>query len=828
MIAGRHELNALGGNDVIDNLYLENFRRIERADIDIRDGITVLTGQNGTGKSTIIEGLLFCLYGKPKAGTPKESIPRSTRGENDLAYSSVDFTMDGLHYRCRRYITKKNSTIASLYSYTDDEYSKLLLQDDKRHLDKELGTQVATSATGVTAAVVQIIGLDYDGYKASLVATQKELDSLASLTKENKKKFFLDLLNYSKLDEAKKTASSETRDRKKIYEGLERQASDPKEIDKRIKETTGALADTRKRISKGVSFVNAEEERYRTITESFNALNVRHEKLSDIRNQHDEDVPQMAALEQRVADLRRSIADNESKSAGYIEGSNISERLNDAQMRLERARTYAKYQREYDRMNEQQSRRKKTLASRKAEVSRLEKTIADEPNLDEAQTALTDCEKRLAAVESERKRLESSKNKLAALIEAVDSGNTANCPTCGSDISGAEGRNHLDLEMGEICSDIDDADKQIDALQADVEVSRNKLNRTTKLLRTWNADMRALSNARSEVSMLENEIKANAAELSTRLSFFAEHSEDELSIGEMSRIEEEAQELLRQKANEDMMRTAFNALREDTSALAHIEKEYCEIKERIDKQEKELEAADSLENEWQAVNEEMKACDSTLRQYRERIEQLRRDEGMRESTIESLREQKAIATRQRDEMESILSEIEDWNAAKEVIEHMRLTLPARITPLLSEEASRLLDIATDGMYSMIEIDDDYEVTVYTESDIRPISLMSGGEQDIISLCIRIAIAEMILESAGNSGQTMVLDEIFGALDDSRKKSACDALANLRNTIPKIVCITHVDEIKDIADYTYVVERDENGNSMVREAVGSAPIEDAEG
>ena len=167
--------------------------------------------------------------------------------------------------------------------------------------------------------------------------------------------------------------------------------------------------------------------------------------------------------------------------------------------------------------------------------------------------------------------------------------------------------------------------------------------------------------------------------------------------------------------------------------------------------------------------------------------------------------------------------IENYYGAQQVVEYLRKTLPARIAPRLALEASNILDIATNGRYSMIELDDSYEVFVYTDDDIRPISMMSGGETDVISLCVRIAIAKLILETTGITDQTFILDEIFGALDDERKESTCQALKNIGHDLSKIICITHIDEIKDMADWTYIVEMDENGVSHVREQDNSQTV-----
>ena len=59
---------------MIDRLYIYNFRRIRYGMIEFRDGLTVLCGKNGTGKSTAIEALDFNLYGKPGRRTTLSAV----------------------------------------------------------------------------------------------------------------------------------------------------------------------------------------------------------------------------------------------------------------------------------------------------------------------------------------------------------------------------------------------------------------------------------------------------------------------------------------------------------------------------------------------------------------------------------------------------------------------------------------------------------------------------------------------------------------------------------------------------------------------------------
>ena len=49
-------------------LQMRNFKRYRSQDVIFRDGITGILGNNGTGKSTIVDAILFCLYGVKETG----------------------------------------------------------------------------------------------------------------------------------------------------------------------------------------------------------------------------------------------------------------------------------------------------------------------------------------------------------------------------------------------------------------------------------------------------------------------------------------------------------------------------------------------------------------------------------------------------------------------------------------------------------------------------------------------------------------------------------------------------------------------------------------
>lgn len=145
-------------------------------------------------------------------------------------------------------------------------------------------------------------------------------------------------------------------------------------------------------------------------------------------------------------------------------------------------------------------------------------------------------------------------------------------------------------------------------------------------------------------------------------------------------------------------------------------------------------------------------------------------------------------------------------------------LTARVRPSLQREASDLVKTLTDGRYERMEFDENYGVRLYDGlSDAYEISRFSGGEADIVSLCARVALSKMISGKGSGALGFIVLDEVFGALDASRRANVLLALERLKRTFGQIFIISHVADVQESAllDETWFIEEDEEGRSSVR-------------
>ena len=148
---------------------------------------------------------------------------------------------------------------------------------------------------------------------------------------------------------------------------------------------------------------------------------------------------------------------------------------------------------------------------------------------------------------------------------------------------------------------------------------------------------------------------------------------------------------------------------------------------------------------------------------------------------------------------------------------LRSDLNSELRPNLSDAASVFLVEMTNGRYTSVELDEDYNARVMVDAEERQV--VSGGEEDMVNLALRLAISQMISQRAGQPLSLLVLDEIFGSLDEERRVSVVELLHGLTDKFPQIILISHVESITGL-DRMIRVEADlVRGTSYVREVGG---------
>jgi exonuclease SbcC len=81
---------------------------------------------------------------------------------------------------------------------------------------------------------------------------------------------------------------------------------------------------------------------------------------------------------------------------------------------------------------------------------------------------------------------------------------------------------------------------------------------------------------------------------------------------------------------------------------------------------------------------------------------------------------------------------------------------------------------------------------------------------------------MIEERAGQAFSLLVLDEIFGSLDEVRRHHVVELLRGLQDRFEQVILITHIEGVRDGLDQVLEVRYDENTGAAVVRRGASAP------
>lgn len=108
--------------------------------------------------------------------------------------------------------------------------------------------------------------------------------------------------------------------------------------------------------------------------------------------------------------------------------------------------------------------------------------------------------------------------------------------------------------------------------------------------------------------------------------------------------------------------------------------------------------------------------------------------------------------------------------------------------------------------------EEVSVTILTADGEAKYASLSGAEKFMVSLAVRVGLAQCLAARSGRRVETMVLDEGWGNLDPEHRGAMMGMLASLARTF-SIYAITHVEDVRDGFTSLIEVSRD-SGSSQV--------------
>ncbi len=777
----------------LHRLKLQNFRQHADTEIVFGPGLTAIIGPNGAGKTTLLEGIAWAFYGNPAARGSRESIRWNRAPARSSVVADVEFALGSHEFRVVRTL-----------------YDAELYQD-------RFDAPVARSHKEVSARVERILGMTREEFFNTYFTGQKELAVMAAMGPTERARFLSRVLGYERLRTAQDRLREVRSELRGELAGLERGMVDRATLQAEKREAENRLEGAREQVEgaakdradarQGLELEGPAWTRAVEVRESALALDgerrVAERDVGEARREFER-------LDKELAQALAARAELDALKPALEAVAPLREEVD----RLEREAQEAGRRRlltgQLNELAEQEAR----VKQRHMELEGVEERLAAaKRGLEEARQTLNVVEQAEEEARTtwvrDRQDAETKRQSLLELYldhkrhreSVLDAGEDGECPVCKRPLGSVyqEALDTLARQMEEIevkgkffkqrIQQLQDAPTEVRDAELHSKEAAAAVEQALQLVTQCESGLRERENVTQELRRLvsrrqeveetvralpqtydaerHEEVRTRLRELEPTISQAAvlegRARQAEALVSEAERAERELSE----------REAKVKSLEAAIADLGYDEERFAEARRRY-----ELAEAAAREAELQVVSVQG---------------DLRAAEAAFEAASRRLSEREKLAA----QIERTKLEVDVHDELDRAYTHLRQELNTQMRPELSERASAFLSALTDGRYHELELDEDYQLMVVEDGQAKQV--ISGGEEDVTHLVLRLAISQMVAERAGQPLSLLVLDEIFGSLDEHRRQNVVQLLRALADRFPQVVLITHIETVREGVD-----------------------------
>jgi exonuclease SbcC len=707
--------------------------------------VAVLVGDNGAGKSSLLDAITWAVWGKARAKRDDELVHQ---GQTEMR---VAFTFQ-LHqetYRVTRQkkIGKGSGSLFDLQALIDGKWSSL--------------SEATIPKT--QARLERILRLNYDTFVNSAYLVQGQADEFTGKKPAERKQVLADILGLEAWAVYEERAKGAVR-------GLEQQLA---VIDAGLVEIEAELArreDYERELTEATAHVLALTEQVRAAEAEWAALEAARQNLVGLQRQND--------------DVVRQVRDAE-RETQTLDGD-----LREARARADTAQLTADIdvvERALHDIATAEARRDTLNIERQAAA---EQVAAIKAQNDAIQAEGESLKKRRAQIESDaalqarrlREAAQAEVSRLHGRVATLETATEPVCPLCGQALT-ADHRRSLLAELGAEAegrlSDAEQAAAQVlqasDAACADLD---NELGERRERFRVNQAQLKALG---EQVGRYDRDLHDLAGQVRDKDSYSARQGELRAALAAAGAAQERIAALLERRERWSAARLAA-----EERARA-IEAEIADLRERLKDLPDRQRQLDALRRDDAMTRARLGAAEQRLR------------------TLETLEAQREGRRAERDAVAGRKGISEELREAFGKRGAPALIIETAV-PEIEAEANRLLNRMTDGRMHVRfnmqretlagDVRETLDIQIADDLGTRAYELYSGGEAFRVNFAIRIALSQLLARRAGTQLHTLIIDEGFGVLDAIGRERLVQAINAVQDDFDRILVVTHIEELKD--------------------------------
>lgn len=809
--------------------------------------LACLSGDNGHGKSALLDAITWALWGKARAKSEDELIHHG-KGEMEVEF---EFELVGTRYRVlrKRALKRAGDGVKGVGS-----------------LDLQIcGDEGFRSIAGNTMHETQrrlneLLRMEYDTFVNSAFILQGKADAFTLKPPADRKKVLADLLGLDAYDAFEDIArerarASEVRRREEIAKkaGMESEAARRPEYEAEGERVAAELTVLAERLSAYELKQTTLREERRGLEQDATRLQEVNARLGRTREDLVESERQIAVHKARIDEGERVLAQRAEVEVGFAalldlraRHEELNERLGKL-LKLQERRSALLRAVDEGRNHLQTEHRLLTNA-----VADLERRCQSVPTW---QADLASATARLAQMTDLEARQEEKRSAIQSLKYQVDTLRTVNekikqdgvllkeklellsdgegrCPLCESELGdhGLERlREHLQGERLRLLHDY----QQNEAAVKDLEAEGKREQQALQGILTALQNKRGLVEqvARLEKSLADAaEAQGQAREKSLLAAALAERIERRdyatAEQADLAKVDQEIAGLGYDQMAHEALKTrivAHTRFEQERQRLAEAEKVLAQERPLLEGAEKlyarwreDVLDLEERRTELSTRLVRMPSLLSDLAAVEREIEGLvsRQSEGrQRQAQFQQMINHCRYLERQCAELSKSIAQAAEEKAIYDDLavafgkKGIQAMIIETAVPELEDEANALLARMTDGRMrvkfetqraakSSDAVIETLDIRIADELGTRSYELFSGGEAFKVNFAIRIALSKLLARRAGARLEMLVVDEGFGSQDTQGRERLVEAINEVSKDFSKVLVITHIEELKD--------------------------------